>query len=331
MAVKILLIAETVKNSLDNANLELVEAAKKLMKTVSGKVLMVVPGQKVESICRQVAKSRGIDVIALENDHFLYPNQNLLSKGLRDIIDAHNPSYICILHNVRGCQTASNIAVAEKSQCISGVESITFRDDTPVFGSAIFNGKILMNVTQQSAKTILTIMPGAFFREKETKISKKAGTVETIRLTDNQSAFKLLGIKKTFEDNNVLDDADVIVSAGRGIGKRENFDLIKALSSIFKNAAVGASRTLCDIGWLSYAYQVGETGKRVSPRLYMACGISGARQHIIGMKNSQLVVAVNTDPQAAIFSVADYGVVEDLEGFLPVLVKKYEELKRINK
>ncbi len=331
MAVKIFLIAETVKNRLDHANLELVEAAKKLMKTVSCKVLMVIPGQKVESICRQVAKSRGIDVIALENDDLLYPNPNFLSKGLRDIIEDHNPSYICTLHNVRGCQIASDIAVAEKSHYISGVESISFRDDTPVFRRAIFNGKILMDVPQQSAKTILTILPGAFFREKETKISEKAGTVETIKLTSVESSFKLLGIKKTFENNSVLDNADVIITVGRGIGARENLDIINGFSSIFKNAAVGASRTLCDLGWLSYAYQVGETGKRVTPRLYMACGISGARQHIIGMKNSQLIVAVNTDPQAVIFSMADYGVVENLEDFLPVLVKKYEELKRTNK
>ena len=122
-----------------------------------------------------------------------------------------------------------------------------------------------------------------------------------------------------------LEDADVIVSAGRGIGKRENLELIRETASIFLNPAIGASRPVCDNRWLPFNQQVGITGKTVMPKLYIACGISGSQQHIAGMKNSQCIVAINKDPNAAIFSVADYCVVEDILSFLPLLVKTYME------
>ncbi|MEK6653864.1 MAG: electron transfer flavoprotein subunit alpha/FixB family protein, partial [Thermodesulfobacteriota bacterium] len=114
--------------------------------------------------------------------------------------------------------------------------------------------------------------------------------------------------------------AEVIVSAGRGIGGEENIELLRRLASLFSRAAIGASRSVCDAGWLSCRYQIGQTGKTVSPRLYIACGISGALQHLAGMRGSQCIVAVNRDPQAAIFRVADVAVVEELVSFLPLLI-----------
>ena len=118
------------------------------------------------------------------------------------------------------------------------------------------------------------------------------------------------------------------MAVGRGIGDPENLEIVNALARRLPNAAVAASRPLCDLQWLPYSRQVGATGKTVTPRLYIACGISWAQQHVYGMKDSQWIVAVNTDPHAAIFSVAHIGVVEDLLTFLPLLAEAYEEMKK---
>ena len=124
-------------------------------------------------------------------------------------------------------------------------------------------------------------------------------------------------------DETALEEASAIVAAGRGIGKAANLDLLRDTAGMLKNSALGGSRPACDAGWLPYSRQVGETGRHVDPQLYLACGISGSRQHLAGIKNAKTVIAVNSDPQAAIFGRADYGIVEDLLRFLPVLIEKY--------
>jgi len=117
-----------------------------------------------------------------------------------------------------------------------------------------------------------------------------------------------------------LSAADVVVSAGRGVGKAENLSNIRALAALFPKSAIGSTRAVCDLGWLDYTHQIGSTGNRVSPRLYIACGISGAIQHLAGMKDSRMVIAINTDRQASIFGIARYGIVEDVNTFIPLVI-----------
>ncbi|HEY6008817.1 MAG TPA: electron transfer flavoprotein subunit alpha/FixB family protein [Geobacteraceae bacterium] len=133
------------------------------------------------------------------------------------------------------------------------------------------------------------------------------------------------GLRRETETDTKLEDAEVLVAAGRGVGKRENLALLEEVVRLFPSAAIGASRPICDLKWLPLSRQVGVTGRTVAPRLYLACGISGSQQHLAGIRGAQCIVAINSDPQAAIFSVADYIVVDDLLGFLPQLVKKHHE------
>nr|HPR04350.1 electron transfer flavoprotein subunit alpha/FixB family protein [Deltaproteobacteria bacterium] len=136
---------------------------------------------------------------------------------------------------------------------------------------------------------------------------------------------RLLGVREPAHRDSALRDAEVIVSAGRGIGKKENVEIVRELASLFPRSAVGASRSVCDLGWLEYGRQIGTTGQTVAPKLYIACGISGAIQHVAGMRGAHTIVAINTDPDAAIFRVAHYCIVEDITTFIPVLM---DELKR---
>jgi electron transfer flavoprotein alpha subunit len=133
---------------------------------------------------------------------------------------------------------------------------------------------------------------------------------------------RTLGIAESAHLYSALKDAEVIVSGGRGIGKRENVSLIKRLAAVFPRSAVGASRSACDLGWFEHRHQIGTTGQTVSPRLYIACGISGAFQHVSGMRGAQTILAINTDRHAPIFQVAHYCIVEDLTTFIPILLRE---------
>ena len=160
-------------------------------------------------------------------------------------------------------------------------------------------------------------------KEKKSEVQgDRAGppAAEMISVPDIPLKTRPLGLLPAPDEAADLAAAEVIVSAGRGIGGEENIELLRRLASLFSRAAIGASRAVCDAGWLPCRYQIGQTGKTVSPRLYIACGISGALQHLAGMRGSQCIVAVNRDPQAAIFRVADVAVVEELVSFLPLLI-----------
>ena len=151
-----------------------------------------------------------------------------------------------------------------------------------------------------------------FFTPSQEAITSRVQVLETVR-QDQETAR--------------LTEADVVVTGGRGLQKAENFKIIKELALLF-DGAVGATRSVVDEGWMPHSHQVGQTGKTVSPKLYLACGVSGAIQHVVGMQGSEIIVAVNKDPDAPIFDVVNYGVVADLFEFLPALAKKIKEQRR---
>jgi electron transfer flavoprotein alpha subunit len=157
---------------------------------------------------------------------------------------------------------------------------------------------------------------GAHHKDRKGQIIKVDFKKETIT-----SRTKLVKFIEDFSEKVKLDEAEIIVSGGRGLGKPENFQIIKELAEVL-GAAVGSSRPPVDEGWISYAHQVGQTGKTVCPKLYIACGISGSVQHLAGMGTSECIIAINEDPNAPIFQVATYGIVGDLFKVLPILTSK---------
>jgi len=172
-----------------------------------------------------------------------------------------------------------------------------------------------------------TLRPGVFKRG-EPDMARTAEIVEedialpaeTVRTTLVER------ITEGGEGDVKLEDAEIIVSGGRGLGKPENFSLVKDLADVL-GGVVGASRAAVDAGWISHAHQVGQTGKTVGPKLYIACGISGAIQHLAGMSGSDVIVAINRDPDAPIFDIADYGVVGDIKEVLPAMTESIKKIK----
>jgi len=188
-----------------------------------------------------------------------------------------------------------------------------------------FGGNIMATIICQAGRPQMsTVRPRVFKRGVPDKIRQG----QTIKLDFNKecvtSRTKLLSFIEDITETVKLDAADIIVSGGRGLGKPENFELIKELAGVL-GAALGSSRPPVDEGWIPYCHQVGQTGKTVCPKLYIACGISGSVQHLAGMQTSDIIVAINDDPNAPIFQVATYGIVGDLFKVVPMLVEKFKK------
>jgi electron transfer flavoprotein alpha subunit len=215
------------------------------------------------------------------------------------------------------------LSVKLEAACITGVEKILEAQDQICFMTSIFSAKAAAHIRPARDISILTIQPGMFKPQKPEKSSAGKVTFRTFECSASKT--RCMGIKKAETDMTGITEAGVIVSVGQGLGDKDNLDLINQLAALFTKSAVAGSRIVCDLGWLEYRCQVGVTGATVSPRLYVACGISGAVQHIAGMRNSAYIVAINKDPAAAIFQVADICIVEDLTTFIPAFIEVYKK------
>jgi electron transfer flavoprotein alpha subunit len=238
-------------------------------------------------------------------------------KLLLEVISKEQPDMVVFSHSSYGWDLAPRIALAIKAAQVS--EVVEVKDGGLVV--PVCNAKLRRQVRVQSARTVVTLQTGAFSVSEEPSGSP---TVEKIEVAA-EGRISFSGYEQAEKGGVDLTKAQVIVSAGRGIGKPENIAMIEGLAKALKGE-YGASRPVVDAEWAEHNRQVGTTGQTVSPKLYVACGISGAIQHLAGMKKSEFVVAVNTDRDAPIGEVADVLVVADLKQFVPVLTEKLQAL-----
>ncbi|MFZ5569221.1 MAG: electron transfer flavoprotein subunit alpha/FixB family protein [Thermodesulfobacteriota bacterium] len=320
--MNLLLIAETINNQLSPTYIDLLAVAQWFQSVSPGKITMLIPGKDVRNIAETVSGNHGIDSIVLEHEQLALPNPLLVAEAVKSLSKKMELDVICLPHTMRACQIAAAVANSTDGTCISAVERIVLGNGQMIYRRSLFNGKLLIDLITRKTPTIFTALSGSFqFHPPEDSVAK--GVVTSLEKPGYPNHFIPLDLVSSTDRDNAIEEADAIVSAGRGIGKIENMALIRDLAELFNNSGVAGSRTVCDLGWLPYSRQIGETGKRVSPKLYLACGISGARQHTIGFQQAQTVVAINTDPRAVIFSAADFGIVEDLTTFIPLLITKY--------
>jgi electron transfer flavoprotein alpha subunit len=182
--------------------------------------------------------------------------------------------------------------------------------------------------TPNSRPQIATVRPGTFKAIENVKRKTKIRKVE-YDFKERDSVSKIVKVIDKFKEEVNLEEADIIIAGGRGVGSKENFKIIEKLAEVM-GAELGGSRVTVELNWLSQDRQIGQTGKTVAPKLYIACGISGAIQHLVGIQNSEIIVAINKDPNAPIFSIAHYGIVGDLHEVVPTLIKEFMKSKSGN-
>ncbi|MCW9029046.1 MAG: FAD-binding protein [Kangiella sp.] len=304
-----LIIAEHNNSELQPATFNTIAAAKHL----DGDTVVLVAGHDCKSVADEAAKAEGVDKVLLaEAEHYAH----LLAEDLDKLVVEQAESFTHILAPATtfGKNIAPRIAALLDVQQISDIIAIE-SDDT--FKRPVYAGNAIATVKSTDAKKVITVRATAF-----DALSHEGGSasVESIGTTEHGALVDYVGEELTESERPELTSAKVIVSGGRGMGNGENFAMLEQLADKL-GAAVGASRAAVDAGFVPNDYQVGQTGKIVAPELYIAVGISGAIQHLAGMKDSKVIVAINKDEEAPIFQVADYGLVADLFKVVPELIE----------
>jgi len=303
----ILVIAEHDNKQLKSSTLNTVSAAVQL----GGDIHLLVAGHDCSAVADAAAKVQGVGKVLLSDDsHFEHALAEELSLLVTGLADAY--SHVLAPATTFGKnfmpRVAARLDVAQISDIVS-VES----DDT--FVRPIYAGNAMATVQSRDVVKLITVRSTGF-----DPVAPESGSaqIETCAATVEFGRSSFVGQELTVSERPELTSARVVISGGRGMGSGENFSLIEAVADKL-NAAIGASRAAVDAGFVPNDYQVGQTGKIVAPELYVAVGISGAIQHLAGMKESKVIVAINKDEEAPIFQVADYGLVADLFAALPEL------------
>lgn len=290
-------------------------------------LVAVVIGNGVEETAKQAIAYGADQVLLLDAPEYNIYNTDVFGEAMVGLIEKYQPEGILIgaTNNGRdlGPCVSCRIKTGLTADCTAidlDAESGNIAWTRPAFGGNLMATILCPNTRPQMG----TVRPGVF--KKPVADESRTGEIirEQMKIPENRVEL-IKRVREVAESVN-LDEAEIIVSGGNGVGSAENFSYIKALADAL-GGAVGASRAAVDNGWISHAHQVGQTGKTVAPKLYIACGISGAIQHIAGMSGSDTIIAVNKDPDAPIFSVADYGIVGDLFEVLPVLTAEFKKIK----
>ena len=317
--VSIVLIADVEAGRLDPSVWDLAAMASASADEADRDVRWLVLGHQAASAGRHLAEETGFAATVVELPAGAAPIGAVWYQTLRPILDDWRPDLVGMLHTTRSQDWAAALATALDAAWIAAVQGVSRPAPTnaPVFQRAVLGGRLTAEIQSDGRPAVVTVLPG-YFHYADRENTPAAVAVRTVPLT--AARIRLVSVREA-DSEPALKQAETIIAAGRGIGSEENLALLERLAACFPRSAVAGSRIVCDAGWLAYNRQVGVTGATVAPKLYLACGISGAYQHVGGMQRAELVVAVNRDPRAAIFNQADVGVVADLEVFLPLLIE----------
>lgn len=316
--------------SAKNVGIELLTPGRELADKQGGRLVAVVIGYKTEMAVKE-AERHGADVVlVVDSKEYRRYTTDAYAKALTDLVKKYGPTSMMIGATNNGRDLGPRVACQLETGLTADCTSIGIDEETGkvAWTRPAFGGNLMATILcPDHYPQIGTVRPGVF--KKSNEIEKKAEIIkEDIHITEDLIRTQILEIINDLDEENIdLENADIIVSGGRGVGGPEGFETIRLLAKAL-DATVGASRAAVDAGWIPHAHQVGQTGKTVSPKLYIACGISGAIQHQAGMSGSKCIVAVNKDPDAPIFDIADYGVVGNLFDVLPILVEEIKNHKK---
>ncbi len=320
---------ETEENVAKPVGFELLSPARKLADKMEQKLVAVVIGGKVENLAYDAIAYGADEVLLIEGDEYYNYSTDAYTYALETLARKYKPSIILMgaTRNGRdfGPRVACNLNTGLSADCT--IMDYDKENGNVVWTRPTYGGDLMAAILCADHRPQMgTVRQGIF--KKPVKDRNRSGEIirEEIHISKEDIRLKIIGRVKEVAERVGLEEAEIILAAGRGIGSAEGYKLIEQCAAEL-GAVPAASRAIVDNGWVPYAYQVGQTGKIVSPRVYIACGISGAMNHTMGMSGSDCIVAINKDPDAPIFDIADYGIVGDLFEVLPAFVAAFKEAK----
>ena len=320
----VIVIAEVRGGSLKRPSLEAVTAAQQLAQSTGGQVVAVACGDNLDAAAAELAGNGAGKVVAIEGASFAHYSGDAYAKAVAGQVKAHDGAAVLMAHTAMGKDLLPRVSALLETGVVTDVVDVRCDGGAFVAKKPVFAGKANLTVKATKAPFCATVRPNNF------AAASGGGGAEVAKV--DAPAGDLLSVVKEIlaagGDKTPLQEAKVVVSGGRGLKEPENFKIIEELAAAFGPgvAAVGASRAVVDAGWRPHGEQVGQTGKVVSPPLYIAVGISGAIQHLAGMRTARTIVAINKDADAPIFKVADYGIVGDAFEVVPALTKAIQEV-----
>jgi electron transfer flavoprotein alpha subunit len=321
MAKKILAILEQREGLLKKATFEVSTLASKIASDLDCDVEALAVGNEIGNL-NDVSKYGIKKITHLKNAELHNYSSTAYKEAISNYAKEAGSDILILSNTAMGKDLAPGIAVKLDAGCLMDCIKLDTSNDLTAT-RPIYAGKALMDVKLTTEKKIISIRPNVFKAEVSGNSAEPEINVQEISAPDLNT--KVTEIKKA-EGKLDVAEADIIVSGGRGMKGPENFHLVETLADAL-GGAVGASRAVVDAGWRPHREQVGQTGKTVSPTLYVACGISGAIQHLAGMSSSKYIVAINKDKDAPIFNIADYGIAGDIFEILPVLTEEIRKTK----
>ncbi|MFS0780660.1 electron transfer flavoprotein subunit alpha/FixB family protein [Bacillus sp. 1P06AnD] len=322
MSRKMLVLGEIRDGALRNVSFEAVAAAK--VASEGGEIVGVLIGDSAQSLGNEFIHYGADKVVVIEDEKLSQYTSDGYSQALMAVVDSEKPEGIIIGHSAMGKDLAPRIAGKLKSGLISDATAVEEEGGNIVFTRPIYSGKAFEKKIITDGVILATIRPNNISPLAKDESRSGDVTAQSVEIKDLRTIIKEVIRKAT--DGVDLSEAKVVIAGGRGVKSADGFQPLKELADVL-GGAIGASRGACDADYCDYSLQIGQTGKVVTPDLYIACGISGAIQHLAGMSNSKVIVAINKDPEANIFKVADYGIVGDLFEVVPMLTEEFKKLK----
>lgn len=322
MRKTILVVAEHRNGALRQVTYEAMQAAA-LSSVENDQLHVAVIGHQVEGLTESLSNINAERIYLIDHPDLAQYNPEAYAAALKQIIDAANPDGIILGHTAIGRDLAPMIAAKLDAGQISDVTNIENVDDQVVFTRPIYAGKAFEKKVFQSSPWVVTIRPNNI-----SAADSKGGKAEVENIEYAKPASLRTVIQDVVRNTSGkvdLSEAKIVVAGGRGVKSTDGFKPLQALADVL-GGAVGASRGACDADYCDYSLQIGQTGKVVTPEVYIACGISGAIQHVAGMSQSKIIVAINKDPEAPIFQIADYGIVGDLFEVVPLLTEEFKKV-----
>lgn len=310
--MKVLLFIETDGEKVLGGSLELISAVKAL--DAEGTALMVGNRAAADTVA-----ALGISVIFTDNA----TDCDTLTEVLSEVVKAENPDIVLLANTALSKDIAPRIAGRMSLGCVSDVIGMNKTDGKVIYTRPAYGGTVLEHIEVEGT-AVVTVRNGSFSKPEAS--SNADVTEKKVEISASAIKAKIVDTVKEISESVNLEEAQVIVSGGRGMGNAENFKLVEELASVL-GGVVGATRPAIEEGWISRAHQVGQSGKIVAPKLYIACGVSGATQHTSGMSGSDYIVAINKDEDAPIFEIANVGIVGNAMDVLPVMIEEMKKVK----